>query len=115
MGVQIPPPLPDFGGAQFGWIDKGKIMAEEAVVRKSSRDDEGTLEQAKGLWQRLRQYNYEVRTETKRVTWPSRQEIYGTTVMVILTTFLFGTYFWLCDTIFQQGMSRLLNYLMHRG
>ena len=38
--------------------------------------------------------------ETKRVTWPGKQEIYGTTVMVILTTFLFGIYFWVCDRLF---------------
>ncbi len=45
------------------------------------------------LWQQFRQYASEVKIETKRVTWPGKQEIYGTTVMVILTTFLFGIYF----------------------
>ena len=90
-------------------------MAEEGVVRKSSSDEGGALEQARGLWQRFRQYTYEVRTETKRVTWPGKQEIYGTTVMVILTTFLFGIYFWICDQVFQQGVSRVLKYFMHRG
>ena len=51
------------------------------------------LEHAKGAWQQFEQYASEVKTETKRVTWPGKQEIYGTTVMVILTTFLFGIYF----------------------
>ena len=53
------------------------------------------MEHAKGAWQQFRQYASEVKIETKRVTWPGKQEIYGTTVMVILTTFLFGIYF--CD------------------
>ena len=52
-------------------------------------------------WQQFRQYASEVKTETKRVTWPGMQEVYGTTVMVILTTFLFGIYFWICDQVFQ--------------
>jgi preprotein translocase subunit SecE len=91
-------------------------MAEEVAVRKSSSGDGGgTLDQAKGLWQRIRQYSYEVKTETKKVTWPGKQEIYGTTVMVILTTFLFGIYFWICDQAFQYTVSRALRYLMHRG
>jgi preprotein translocase SecE subunit len=51
----------------------------------------------------------------KRVTWPGKQEIYGTTVMVVLTTFLFGIYFWLCDQAFSRLMARLLVFLRHRG
>ena len=87
-------------------------MAEQAVVRKSSGGDGG---QAKGFWQRFQQYIYEVKTETKRVTWPGKQEIYGTTVMVILTTFLFGIYFYVCDEAFGFAVRNLLNYLRHRG
>jgi len=72
------------------------------------------LDQAKGLLGQIKQYASEVKTETKRVTWPGFQEVYGTTVMVILTTFLFGIYFWICDQAFQVSVSRLLKYLMHR-
>jgi preprotein translocase subunit SecE len=90
-------------------------MAEEATIRVRKDDSESTLGQAKGAWQRLKQYSYEVKTETKRVTWPGKQEIYGTTVMVILTTFLFGIYFYACDLAFGHGVKRLLDYFLHRG
>ena len=63
------------------------------------------LEHAKGALGQFKQYASEVKTETKRVTWPSKQEIYGTTVMVILTTFLFGIYFWICDQVFRQAVT----------
>ena len=49
----------------------------------------------------FRQYSSEVMVETKKVTWPGKQEVYGTTVMVILTTFLFGIYFAVCDQAFR--------------
>jgi preprotein translocase SecE subunit len=81
----------------------------------SGRKDEGALDQARGYWGRLRQYSSEVRTETRRVTWPGMQEVYGTTVMVILTTFLFGIYFALCDRVFGYAITNLLAYLRHRG
>jgi preprotein translocase subunit SecE len=82
--------------------------------------DEGNgrspLGHAKGAWQHFWQYASEVKTETKRVTWPGMQEVYGTTLMVVLTTFLFGIYFWICDQLFQYSIvKRLLGYLMHRG
>jgi preprotein translocase subunit SecE len=75
--------------------------------------DELTIQ--KNAWQRLREYVADVRTEMKRVTWPGKQETYGTTVMVILTTFAFAAYFALCDKIFGAGVLRLLHYLTRRG
>jgi len=73
------------------------------------------LEHAKGAWQQFEHYASEVKTETKRVTWPSMQEVYGTTVMVILTTFVFGIYFWVCDQAFQSAISHVLRRFIHRG
>jgi len=68
----------------------------------------------KDPWTRLREYVADVRVEMKRVTWPSWLEIRGTTVMVILTTFLLGFYFWACDQIFLRVVQRVLQ-LMKRG
>lgn len=59
----------------------------------------------------LSSYIKDVRAEMKRVVWPGRQEVYGTTVMVIITTFLFGFYFMICDEIF----SRLISYILAWG
>ena len=63
---------------------------------------------------RLRSNFSDVRVEMKRVTWPGKQEIYGTTVMVVLTTFLFGIYFWVCDQVFRHTVGGALNFLLHR-
>jgi preprotein translocase subunit SecE len=66
---------------------------------------------SKGWAGRLRNYISDVRAEMKRVTWPSKQEVYGTTVMVIITTFLFGFYFMICDEVF----SRLISFILKWG
>ncbi len=88
-------------------------MGEEVGGRKD--DSSSALGQAKGAWQEFQQYLYEVKTETKRVSWPGKQEIYGTTVMVIVTTFLFGIYFAICDKAFGFTMQALLKYLRGHG
>ena len=69
----------------------------------------------KNWWQQVRGYISDVRVEMKRVTWPGKQEIYGTTVMVILTTFLFGIYFWVCDQGLSRAVSSMLKFFLHRG
>ena len=75
--------------------------------------DEITIE--KSFWKRTQEYFADVRAEMKRVTWPGRQEIYGTTIMVIATTFAFAFYFWCCDAAFQRLMAWVLGWLAHRS
>jgi preprotein translocase subunit SecE len=50
-----------------------------------------------GWWNNGRDFLAEVRNEMKRVTWPSRREVYATTVVVILTSIFFGVYLWGVD------------------
>jgi preprotein translocase subunit SecE len=71
------------------------------------------LSSGKEVAGRIGSYVKDVRAEMKRVTWPGRQEVYGTTVMVIITTFLFGFYFMLCDEVFSRLVTYVLNsYLL---
>jgi len=69
---------------------------------------------AKNLWTRFRDYVADIRVEMKRVTWPGKQEIYGTTVMVLITTVLLGFYFWACDQAFLRIVAKILQ-LLKRG
>jgi len=47
-----------------------------------------------GWWGRGRAFLAQVRNEIERVTWPSSKEVYATTVVVILTSVIFGVYLW---------------------
>jgi preprotein translocase subunit SecE len=50
----------------------------------------------------------EVRNELKKVTWPSRQEVQTTTVVVIATTVFFGFYLFGLDIVFSYLFSQVL-------
>ncbi len=49
----------------------------------------------------------EVRAEIKKVTWPSRKEVYNTTLVVIFATLFFGFYLFLMDIIFSWAIKRI--------
>jgi preprotein translocase subunit SecE len=66
----------------------------------------------KNALRQVRDYFSDVRGEMRRVTWPSKQEIYGTTVMVVLTTFIFAFYFAICDWGFRHFVGRILDYFL---
>ncbi len=64
-----------------------------------------------GWWSSLRTFLSEVRNELKRVTWPSRKEVYATTVVVILTSIFFGVYLWGLDLVLGNLVHRLFLWL----
>ena len=57
-----------------------------------------------GWWNNTRNFFTEVRNEMRRVTWPSRREVYATTIVVILTSIFFGVYLWGLDIAFARGV-----------
>ena len=60
-----------------------------------------------GWWGRSRRFLSEVRNEMGRVTWPSRREVYATTVVVILTSIFFGVYLWGLDLALSWAVGRI--------
>jgi len=50
----------------------------------------------------------EVRSELRKVTWPSRQEVQSTTLVVIATSIFFGFYLWGLDLVFSRVLSLVL-------
>jgi preprotein translocase subunit SecE len=52
-----------------------------------------------GRWNNARAFLTEVRNEMRRVTWPSRREVYATTIVVILVSAFFGVYIWGIDLV----------------
>jgi preprotein translocase subunit SecE len=57
-----------------------------------------------------REFLREVQSEVKKVTFPSREEVMGTTVVVIITSVIFATYLWVADQAIQgiyRGIHRV--------
>ena len=61
-------------------------------------------ENVSGWWNRSRVFLVEVRNELKRVTWPSKKEVYAATIVVILFSILLGTFLWIVDLILDRGV-----------
>ena len=62
-----------------------------------------------GWWGRAGEFLTEVRNEMKRVTWPSQREVYATTVVVIVTSVVFGLYLWSVDLVLDRFVLWIFN------
>jgi preprotein translocase SecE subunit len=55
-----------------------------------------------GYPKRLRSFLHDVRVEMRQVNWPSRLDVWSTTIVVTVTVAFFGVYFWLTDLVFSR-------------
>ncbi|RFT15933.1 MAG: hypothetical protein OP8BY_2331 [Candidatus Saccharicenans subterraneus] len=52
----------------------------------------------------------DVRSELKKVTWPAKQEVYGTTIIVIIAVFFFGIYLFFVDVVFSWLIAQVKTF-----
>ena len=58
-------------------------------------------------YRRIIAFLREVRAELKKVTWPSKNEVYSTTIVVIIATVFFGFYLYFMDLIFSWVLNQV--------
>jgi preprotein translocase subunit SecE len=101
--------------AEKARAEKKKVEKVEAESERPARSEApsgiaGVLSWPGRKLAEGRAFFSEVRSELKKVTWPSRKEVYSTTIVVIATSVLFGFYLWGLDLVFSQAMSVVLGH-----
>lgn len=56
----------------------------------------------------------DVRIETKKVSFPTRKEVSGTTGVIIVVVIIFGTYLWIIDSLFSKTWETFLDWIGSR-
>jgi len=89
--------------------DKSSIGAEVRPSReKEPEEGAGRVPLSElPLIQRPRKFIQDVRGELIRTTWPSRTQVWSTTVVVVIAVIFFGCYLSGCDWIFAKFFSLL--------
>jgi preprotein translocase subunit SecE len=58
-------------------------------------------------WLSTREFFHDTSSEMKKVTWPTRTEVIGTTAVVIVATIVFALFLWGCDVVFYKAIDFL--------
>jgi preprotein translocase subunit SecE len=64
-----------------------------------------------GSFKKIKVFLSETRSELKKVTFPARDEVISTTVVVIITSIIFAFYLWMVDIVIikvYEGIIRVL-------
>ena len=60
------------------------------------------LEKTKNFFVSIPQFLAEVKAEMKKVSFPSKDEVMGTTIVVLVTSVVFAVYLWAADLVIVQ-------------
>lgn len=69
--------------------------------------DNALVARPKQWWLTTREFFRDTNAEMKKVTWPTRNEVVGTTVVVIVATLVFALFLWGCDVLFYKAIDFL--------
>jgi preprotein translocase subunit SecE len=99
--------------------DKQLTQPEKAVTKPKVADKlaergkgvPGEGNQLTGMYTRTVDFLRDVRSEMRKVTTPSREEVRTTTTVVIVTVFAFAAYFYVVDAVLSRAIQSLLHWL----
>ena len=58
---------------------------------------------------KIAEFLQQVKAELQKVTWPTRKETYGSTVVVIVLVLIVAVFLWVVDTALSALIQNLLN------
>ena len=89
------------------------VDAAKAMAGGEGRPRPAWLERITGSWEQFRKFLHDVRGEMGHVTWPSVPEVRSQTLIVIVTIFFFGAFFFVVDGAFGRLIQMILNKFGH--
>ena len=69
--------------------------------------DNAIVARPKQWWGTTKEFFRDTNAEMKKVTWPTRNEVVGTTTVVIVATIIFALFLWGCDVLFYKAIDFL--------
>ena len=84
---------------------------EEALREEPGGGDEGGKTPFKlpklSLGARIREFYHAIKLEMAKTTWPTRTDVWSTTVVVLIAIVFFGFYLWGIDRVVTLGFEAL--------
>jgi preprotein translocase subunit SecE len=100
LGVRVPPGLPCI-------FNLDEILMEEKAVKTKSKVQTKS-NKASGMIEGWVTFFKEVKIEMKKVTWPPRREIVGSTTALLVATIIIGVFLGIVDLVLAEGIQPAL-------
>jgi len=85
---------------------QNKLVVPQKKLSQPVKQSAGTQKQ--NIFGKSRQFLREVKAELKKVTWPSRKQTVGSTVVVVILVVIVSTFLWLVDSLLATIVMRIM-------
>jgi preprotein translocase subunit SecE len=97
---------------------KSAVGAEPDGGSKRDRKDSANsaidrFEPVKARTAQMGEFFHDVRSEMKKVSTPTREQVQATTLVVLITVFVFALYFWLVDNFLRYSLDKFIYRFSH--
>ena len=82
---------------------------EQAVPAKEDKAKKPAKKSKPGLFARIAKWFRELKSELKKVTWPTAKQTINNTVIVILCVIIVGVFIWLFDALSNGVISAIIS------
>ncbi len=89
-------------------MPKKKREKKKEVIKTPEKVLKTVKSSSLSQWEQITQFLRETKVELKKVTWPSKKELIGSTVVVIIFVLLIAAYFGIIDLIYTTIIGKLL-------
>ena len=62
-----------------------------------------------GFFSRIGKWFHDLKSECKKIVWPTRKQTANNTLIVIATILVIGVFIWILDAIFNLGITTLIS------
>jgi len=91
--------------------DETKNSANLPAEKKQAKPAKAKPSGKPSVFARIHKWFRELRSEAKKVMWPSRKQVTNNTAVVIVTVLIIGAFVWTIDFLLQLGVTALLQRL----
>ena len=86
-------------------------LEQTSKADKAKKDKKPEKKSKPGFFARIGKWFKDLRSELKKVQWPTRKQTINNTVIVIVCVLVIGAFIWLFDFIAQGAINILLTFL----
>lgn len=92
-------------------IEDSKKTKTSAKKENNSKKSENSKKQKGASGNKVTRFFHDLKTEFKKVVWPTKKQVFNNTMVVLVIIVIFGTFLGLLDT----GLFKALQWVVSKG
>lgn len=83
-------------------------LSSAGTPAEKKQDDKPAKVKKPSFFARVSKWTRDLKSETKKIVWPTKDQVLNNTMVVIAAIFIVGIFIWVLDFVFKFGVDALI-------